>query len=314
MEKEIKKDTEKVAEKPEKKKKGVGKIILIVVLVIFGILLLCGVGVYFLARNFVYDTLETIGIYTEEAERIEETFERVEEEMDDFYYDVEDVIEDEEEVVTIEWTQGEAFEDERDGQIYQTVNIGEQVWMQENLNIGEMVERDETEALGTSCDEIQKFCYEDNELNCDAFGGLYQWEQVMCGDNREGSQGICPDGWYVPTDDDWKALETYLGMRERDVESTGWRDYGSGDTGNSLRDNVDWNGSNASGFTALPVGFIRDSGSFAGLTRDAYFWTSSSFGQKAWYRALQSDYVSGVRRSNADADSLVGYSVRCIQK
>ncbi len=324
MEEKMNKDTETVTEtKTEevsenvtegKKKKSTGKIILTVLLVILLILTLCGVGAYFLARNFVVETLETIGVYTEEAQEVQEVFERAEDEMEDLYYDYEAEVEEEEDVFSIEWVQGDPLEDERDGQVYSTVILGNQTWMQENLNVGEMVERDEVENLGSSCEDIKKFCYEDGALNCDAFGGLYQWEQVMCGNNRAGSQGICPDGWYVPTDDDWKELEEFLGMRESDIESTNWRDIiGHGDTGKSLKDDSEWNGTNASGFEALPVGFVRDSGSFAGLTDRTYFWTSSTFGQKAWYRGLQSDYA-GIFRSNDDLDSFVSYSLRCIQK
>ena len=105
------------------------------------------------------------------------------------------------------WNCGDALVDSRDSKSYSTVLIGSQCWMRENLNVGTKITSctngyagvcttggDTVQDQGTSCSSIQKYCYSDNEANCTTYGGLYQWNQAMCGSTTEGAQGICPTG------------------------------------------------------------------------------------------------------------------------
>jgi hypothetical protein len=90
--------------------------------------------------------------------------------------------------------------DPRDGQIYPTVEIGDQCWLQKNMNY----------ATGNS------WCYDNNTANCATYGRLYDWETVMNGTSSSnavpsGVQGICPPGWHVPSDAEWTILTDYLG-------------------------------------------------------------------------------------------------------
>jgi uncharacterized protein (TIGR02145 family) len=193
---------------------------------------------------------------------------------------------------------------EYEGEIYPTVLIeGEgysQCWLKENLNVGNMISG--VDDQGTDCNNIQKYCYNNAESNCDDYGGLYQWDQAMCGKTTEGAQGICPDGWHIPTDEEWKILE---GM----VDST----Y---EVGAGLWDNVDWRGNDAGtnlktgDFSALLAGYRR----FGGLFRDgnlySYFWSSSLDATNIWGRKLSS--IEG-RSYRYAYDNPSGFSVRCIK-
>ncbi|MCP4252684.1 MAG: hypothetical protein GY775_04615 [Candidatus Scalindua sp.] len=96
-----------------------------------------------------------------------------------------------------------------DGNLYDTVQIGSQCWMAENLNVGTMVEGSMDQPYDTV---IEKYCYRNILDNCNAYGGLYQWREMMQYVTTEGTQGICPTGWHIPTDAEWKTLEMYLGM------------------------------------------------------------------------------------------------------
>jgi len=102
-----------------------------------------------------------------------------------------------------------------EGESYPTVEIGSQCWMAKNLNVGVQINRSQEQTLG------EKYCYLDSSANCDTYGGLYQWDTMMAGSVAEAAQGICPAGWHIPSDNDWKILEEYLGMAENRRESSG---------------------------------------------------------------------------------------------
>lgn len=83
------------------------------------------------------------------------------------------------------------------GKRYHTVLIGNQCWMNENLNVGEMLN---TGSSTQSDNEImEKYCYDDIAVNCDTYGGIYTWGEAMKYTYNEGTQGICPSGWHIPT-------------------------------------------------------------------------------------------------------------------
>lgn len=99
------------------------------------------------------------------------------------------------------------FKDIRDDQEYNWVAIGDQIWMAENLNIGEMISSRENQ---TNNQIIEKYCLKNRESSCDEYGGLYQWNEMMHYAKQENNQGICPAGWSLPTVDDWQQIADHL--------------------------------------------------------------------------------------------------------
>ena len=142
--------------------------------------------------------------------------------------------------------------DVRDSQTYETVVIGDQIWMKENLNY-------KTE---------DSYCY-DNNKNCEIYGRLYTWNEAI---------NACPDRWHLPSDEEWKKLEIFLGMSEREANRMGNRGE---PVGNKLKSESGWgynfNGMNSSKFTALPAGICIDYGilKFKFIGNYALFWTST---------------------------------------
>ena len=207
---------------------------------------------------------------------------------------------------------------------YNTVQIGNQCWMAENL-------RSEYYADGTT--EITGlYAPNDNAGNVATYGYLYNWAAVMHGTssseaNPSGVQGICPTGWHVPSDAEWTQLQEYVSNYKENNEfkyrcnddstyiakalasTTGWKTNGA--TVNSPcepRYNPATK-NNASGFGAMPAGFYR--GYYYYFGYNAYFWSSTHLNSgSAWYRDLKSGYAY-VNRSYDDKSS--AYSVRCLK-
>ena len=200
------------------------------------------------------------------------------------------------------FTCGDTFTDSRDGQTYKTVQIGDQCWMAENLNVGTML----ASGFDTPSDNgtIEKWCYNNNTSNCDTYGGLYDWNEMMQYTTTEGVQGVCPTGWHLPTDQEWTDLETYL-------SNNGY----SGVEGYALKDPAEgWCDSDTcggTGFLALPGGRRSTSGSFNRLGSYGYWWSSSPVGTGgAWRSNLYSgrSTIHWVGLSQA-----FGFSVRCLR-
>ena len=90
-----------------------------------------------------------------------------------------------------------------ESQWYHTIQVFGQCWFKENLNAGEMINSSNPQINN---DTIEKYCMGDMTSNCDIVGGLYFWDEMMQYTTQNGSQGICPEGWHVPTDLDWRIL------------------------------------------------------------------------------------------------------------
>ncbi len=196
-----------------------------------------------------------------------------------------------------------------DGNVYNTVQIGEQCWMKENLRVGTLIDGSQEMTSGNG---IEKYCYLNDSVNCETYGGLYQWNEMMQYSTTPGVQGICPSGWHLPTDDEWKELEIYLGMSQTEADDIEWRGTNQGE---QMKSTSGWyddgNGTNSSGFTALPGGYRFNDGSFQNLIRRGTFWSSSEGpGTTAWYRNPSYNYDQ-VYRNNFDKDN--AYSCRCIK-
>jgi uncharacterized protein (TIGR02145 family) len=196
-----------------------------------------------------------------------------------------------------------------DGNVYQRIQIGDQIWMAENLKVTHY--NDGTEIpTGYSDDDWANLStdayavYDDNESNADTYGYMYNWYAVE-------TDNLAPEGWHVPTDEEWTALSDYLGgssvaggkMKECTPgscpESEYWNSPNTGAT-------------NESGFTGLPGGYRNYYGGYyLGMGYYGYFWSSTEYGNyNAWHRELNYDY-SGVYRFSTNKH--YGFSVRCIR-
>lgn len=198
---------------------------------------------------------------------------------------------------------GQPFTDTRNGYVYNTIYIGSQCWMKENINIGTQVSGVVEQ---TNNNVIEKYCYGNIEANCTIYGGLYQWNEIMQYVTTPGAQGICPIGWHIATNPEWSILidllggESVAGGKMKEVGTNHWLSPNNGAT-------------NESGFTALPGSTRNTSGNFVNLTRYANFWTSTenSVGStNALYPGLY--YLDGVVYRNNNVKSL-GFSGRCLQ-
>ena len=187
-----------------------------------------------------------------------------------------------------------------DGNAYQTVQIGDQKWMAENLKVTHYREgtaithvTDNTSWGGLT---TEAYCiYNNNASNeVDIYGALYNCYAV------EDSRNIAPEGWHVPTDAEWTELETYL-------SNNGY----SGIEGSALKSISGWNaggnGTDEFGFTALPSGWrIQVDGYFSNVGVSAHYWSVSD----AWYRMLYYN-ESNITRSSGNRRN--GFSVRCVK-
>ncbi|MCF8227879.1 MAG: hypothetical protein K9G58_11585 [Bacteroidales bacterium] len=200
-----------------------------------------------------------------------------------------------------------------DGNVYNTVLIGEQCWMKENLNVGVMInEEEDPEENGI----IEKYCLDNDMENCDQYGGYYMWWEMMQYTDEEGVQGICPDGWHIPTDEEWKVLEgtvdSVYGVGDPEWDIKGYNGYNAGF---NLKSKTGWeddgNGSDAYGFTVLPAGVFYSS--FLHEKREAYVWSSTrTWGNSAWYYHFIGNLGKvGHRISNIDTHG--SFSVRCLK-
>jgi len=196
-----------------------------------------------------------------------------------------------------------------EGQIYTTVQIFSQCWFRENLNVGTMIPgQQEMEDNWI----IEKYCHSDAESYCSDFGALYQWNEVMKYTAGPGTQGICPPGWHIPTDEEWKILEgaadSQFGIGDPVWEGTSSRGY---DAGMNLKSESTLNGANITGFSALLGGIRALNGSFSLFGNTGDFWTSDEFdGDNAWNREVNGNtpFVARTKVSKSN-----GFSVRCLQ-
>lgn len=195
---------------------------------------------------------------------------------------------------------GDNLVDQRDGKAYETIDLGGKCWMASNLDVGVRIDSSENQL---DQGVIEKYCYGDDPASCDDFGGLYQWNQAMDYSSEEGAQGICPEGWHLPSDDEWKELEMHLGMTQEEADSKGWRGAGVGD---ALKEG------GASGFEGLLGGGWRAT-HFSALDSFGYWWTSSNPADSThpWRRCLRAQGSDVARYDTFPAS--FGLSVRCVR-
>jgi uncharacterized protein (TIGR02145 family) len=199
--------------------------------------------------------------------------------------------------------------DSRDSNVYATVTICNQTWMAENLRY------DVPGVYGLS-DTINP-----NSPRT-SYGRLYGWATVMNGASSSnaspsGVQGICPNGWHLPSDEEWKTLQIALGMSQADANKTGYRGT---DEGLRMKSILGWNlsngssgnGTNASGFSAFPAGTISTWGNFSNLGTYTYFCSSTegTVAGQAFVHRLSNIRSMLYRRASSKT---FGASCRCVK-
>jgi len=185
--------------------------------------------------------------------------------------------------------------------------------MKENLNVGIRIDGSAEQADNSI---IEKYCYDDYELNCNVYGGLYQWNEMMEYSAQKGVKGICPTGWHIPTDEEWKILEgtvdSQYGVGDPEWDKSNvYRGY---DAGKSLKTTTGWSsntGTDAFDFSALPGGDLDTNNNYGGSGSFGYWWSSTESGsENAWSRIL--GYLGdGVYRDGINKNG--GFSARCLK-
>ena len=203
-----------------------------------------------------------------------------------------------------------------EGQVYNTIQIFSQCWLKENLNVGTMIPGYQDMEDN---DTIEKYCYGNNPANCDNYGGLYIWDEMMQYTTQQGVQGICPPGWHIPKDEEWKILEGAVDSQYR-IGNQIWNSYGlrGYDAGKKLKTTSGWNGNGNGtdlfGFSGLPGGgYLYNNGNFYYIGQYGLWWTSTDGNSTcAWnrYTAYNNPQVD---RDFGNDNKEFGFSVRCIR-
>lgn len=206
------------------------------------------------------------------------------------------------------------FKDQRDGQIYNTVQIGEQTWMAENLRYLSHVAAPDTGSYsiplcyvygyyGTNVTEAKTM------PNYAVYGVLYNWPAAMNGGSSSisspsGVQGVCPNGWHLPSKDEWNQLIDFAG--------------GSVEAGKKLKEagtthwySESFNVTNETGFTALPGGFRGENGMTGNLDSDGIWWSTTESSPDHASSVFMTHNLNDVYSLNFNKE--MGFSVRCVR-
>jgi uncharacterized protein (TIGR02145 family) len=192
-----------------------------------------------------------------------------------------------------------------DGNVYGTITIGMQVWMQENLKTskyrnGDLIGTTTPDTLDVSPENVPEYqwIYNGKKSNVALYGRLYTWYTVT------DSRGVCPTGWHVPTDEEWTTLTTYLGGEDvagGKLKETGTTDWANPNTG----------ATNETGFAALPSGYRQYYGTFYAIGYGSIWWSATdSTAMNALYRYVDYNTSSTFR---LDYPKHCGLSVRCVK-
>ena len=205
---------------------------------------------------------------------------------------------------------GEEFRDSRDGTIYKTVWMNGRIWMAENLAYLPQVDSANVESDTTS--HYYVYGYQEPKLsiakettNFYIYGVLYNWLAAKT---------ACPSGWHLPSDEEWKGLETSIGMSREVADLMGYRDEGW--IGNQLKSTTNWykdgNGSDSERFNVKPGSRkAAHNDLYSKIGEEAYFWTSTTdTASNAVLRYMLHD-KNGIYRSVGSRTN--GFSIRCIK-
>lgn len=215
-----------------------------------------------------------------------------------------------------------------DGNTYYIKEFGNQWWMVNNLKVTHYADGTEIPAIEDPSEwefldlDERAYCYYNNNKSGEAltYGALYTWAAATnggAGSDPGMVQGVCPDGWHLPSDNEWKELEMYLGMSQADANDEGYRGFNEGSqlahsadlwANGYLKENPVFG---TSGFLAIPGGGRRYNGTFGHLGDNSNFWTATEKDQSvAWGRHIYAGYSTVHRYSDIKSD---GFSVRCVR-
>lgn len=192
------------------------------------------------------------------------------------------------------------------GKIYNTIQIGLQCWLKENLNIGTRINGIQAQS---NIGMIEKFCYFDNEAYCNAYGGLYQWGEMVqylngASNNSTANppfsgnvKGICPPGWHIPSYYELKILQAVVNKNANSLKAIG--------QGTGIH-----SGTNTSGFAALLAGYSY-SGNYYLLSYVGVFGSSTESDAQNAYMSALSNNESFIEFLNDFKD--FAHSVRCLK-
>jgi len=202
----------------------------------------------------------------------------------------------------------ETFTDKRDGTVYKKVTIGTQTWMAENLNYDTL-------------NDTGSWCYHDSSQYCKKYGRLYDWATAMnldtfynvnkwdTGGNNVNHRGICPSGWHLPSDNDWKTLLNFTGGTPKKA-------------GKALKAKSDWEepGDDVFQFSALPGGkmdrnymYPERPITFDNVGKFGYWWTTGECSISYCAQYWQINDSGGLEENNGFYDKIDAFSVRCIK-
>lgn len=202
---------------------------------------------------------------------------------------------------------------EYEGQIYHTIQIKDQCWFRENLNVGIQINSGTNQSDNNS---IEKYCFENQNSNCEEYGGLYQWDELMNYDTVAGAQGICPTGWHIPSDKEWCILSVFLDpfVSCSAMNSSSGLDCAGRlkETGYTHWQSPNYGATNESGFTAIAAGnFHKESSSYGGLKFTTHFWSSTKHSYSETIKRQL--WTESGRITRSTQQKLDGLSVRCIK-
>lgn len=198
------------------------------------------------------------------------------------------------------------------GQTYNTIQVFGQCWFGENLNAGKMIN---SSINPSNNDTIEKYCLANMSSFCDLFGGLYRWNEIMNYTTQNGTRGICPEGWHIPTDLDWRILEAAADS-EHPIGDPEWgfNNWRGTDAGGNLKQTgtTNWEypntgATNAYDFEALPAGYFVQN-QFWGAGYKTYWWSSNPEG--LYIHHVDWEHAEMKRQAG---DPAVAVSVRCIK-
>jgi len=189
--------------------------------------------------------------------------------------------------LTCEDEKEEQFVTDIDGNRYEIIRIGSMTWMAENLKVTK-------EKNGNP---LESYCYIDKDSKCEEFGRLYPWAEAI---------KASPEGWRLPTEDDWKELETVLGMDPAEADSLGWRGT---DQGTRLKEG------GSSGFNALLAGYkdgiVQWDGRYFDIGYFGSFWSATEYDSLTAIGYFV--YISSEKVLKDNYDKTAAFSVRCIK-
>lgn len=198
-----------------------------------------------------------------------------------------------------------------EGQWYQTIQVFGQCWMKENLNVGTKIQGS---ALQTNNGTVEKYCYGNSDAMCDTYGGLYIWDEMMQYTQEPRSQGICPEGWHIPTDAEVSILEGGVDSYYP-IGNPVWNTIGLRGTncGTNIKSTSGWinngNGTDIFGMTILPTGYWYQFG-FFDIGDGCTLYSSSITGGNPVYRGFSFATANILRNLSIWQ---IGSPVRCIK-